>query len=241
MKSNNIIIDSDEIDAITGRIDSSYYSINDGVQKSKKDLSCLQNSRDLSEGVNAINDCVSFFADKMSGYKKVIAMNGASFFEQEKLLSSRVDNIETPTELTVVDDIFKVDTSTVNLSKEDDKEVNSDNNTTQVEYEDSKEVEKENLETVNKENETDEVNYDDISEIEKSEMDNINNNIETEKQDMEDKYSGKKEEISQMEDNETEEVQYDSQYTDNRKVLEEIENKEILVEEDGDLDDSESR
>ena len=173
---NNILIDSDKIDTIIGHINDSSYKMNNGIGKSKNMFSSIQESGNLSSGVNTINNNLSFIADRFDSYKNIIVKQATSFFEQEKELASLVDKIEIPKELNTIDNIFETKNEEIELTKEDGKAINKDSINYSVEYDETTNIENNQLKRINNNEDIKNINYNDISNINNIKVENINNN-----------------------------------------------------------------
>ena len=226
MNNNCIVIDSDKIDVLVGRSNDISRCAENGVSQSKRVFSSLQGSSNLSQGVNTLNDNLSIVIDKFNRYKNIIAKQSTSFFEEEKLLSAAVENIKTPKELAVVDNIFESRIEEIKLYKNDDKAINTNSINTPsdfddssvitnqvledinkgkkeniVHYDESTEIQQEKINNINNEQETNESIYDDSSSINHNQIFNINNNIDTKESNYEDMISLKQERLSNINNN----------------------------------------
>ena len=232
MKNKNILIDSDKIDTMLNRIEEASTSINSGVDKSKQTFSFLQNSNNLSKGVNTINNNLSFIMDRFKKYKEIILKQSSSFFEEEKLLLPVIEEIKIPTDLSVIDNVFESNTNEINVSKKEEGTIKASDTTTTVDYDDSSLISVDKIEELNNNN-TEEVSYDDNNSIDKTLLTNINNNSNTLEQELNENYSEEKVNLAQNNGNSTNQVNVEFDY-DLNKIKIESNNQDV----DGDENDN---
>ena len=232
MKNKNILIDSDKIDTMLNRIEEASTSINSGVDKSKQTFSFLQNSNNLSKGVNTINNNLSFIMDRFKKYKEIILKQSSSFFEEEKLLLPVIEEIKIPTDLSVIDNVFESNTNEINVSKKEEGTIKASDTTTTVDYDDSSRISVDKIEELNNNN-TEEVSYDDNNSIDKTLLTNINNNSNTLEQELNENYSEEKVNLAQNNGNSTNQVNVEFDY-DLNKIKIESNNQDV----DGDENDN---
>ncbi len=219
MKNKNILIDSDKIDTMLNRIEEASTSINSGVDKSKQTFSFLQNSNNLSKGVNTINNNLSFIMDRFKKYKEIILKQSSSFFEEEKLLLPVIEEIKIPTDLSVIDNVFESNTNEINVSKKEEGTIKTSNTTTTVDDDDSSRISVDKIEELNNNN-TEEVSYDDNNSIDKTLLTNINNNSNTLEQELNENYSEEKVNLAQNNGNSTNQVNVEFDYDLNKIKIE---------------------
>lgn len=222
MKSRNILIDSDSLSTVVSRMSSSAQSISDGADRSESGFAFLQSSDKLSSGINKIIKNLRTVSQRVSSYKDVFSRQGEAFFEQEKLFSAMADQIEIPTELTTVDNIFEVKTKDVTLNKEDGKTIKSDNDSSVTNFDEVKNVTRDDLKSIVKNDEVGQAEYDGQYNEEKVDLEKIVKTMVDDKAQINDSSSIDKVNLSQMKTNEAEQTTVAPEYTDRTVSLSNI-------------------
>ena len=208
---NILNIDSDRVSSALLGINKTTSILDDGSMKMSSGFSSIQRSPNLSAGINKINNNIKTISGKISGIGNVISKSVDDFCSTEMFYCDVIDQIEIPTELEAVDDIYDSFIEQVKLDKKDGKAV-EDEMENVAEYDDSyTEKEKELIAVKNNKDSSFAVFNDNYNNSEATLIDIKNDSPST--FNFDDSYTSNDDQIYNIAQDETESVEYIDRYT----------------------------
>ena len=232
MGSNRLVIREEEMNSAVTGLDKCYIDTENTGKNMSTKFAVLKKIGLFGDGVDKINKQINSLSKSLFNVKNIVSKNSNEMFEMDRQLAYIAEDIEIPQDFTKNNSMFTTEFNNMIMSKNDGRAVEEGQPLSSIpQVSSTSSIEQTTLGNINNQESTNQVEYNNNILGTKQELGNINNNQSTTEQQLREQFSTTKTNIGNINNNQSiAEQQLREQFSTTKTNIGNINNNESIAE-----------